>query len=172
MLYFGSISPYSGKTAVDAYTNFPNFCCRCLQPNPQGSWQVKNSQREKLENGVVLVREVAVQVPMCGQCRRAIRLRDVGVIGAAFAVGVLALGLWYWDTPKLDYLPYGVVFAVIVFFLALVVLGCLFSPKRVAYLQPDGTDIAFANREYQRMYTGESRRGRKDDVDWREINWR
>jgi hypothetical protein len=172
MLYFGRDSPYSGKPAVDAYTNFPNFCCHCLRPDPQGTWLVKNSQREKLDGGVIRVHEVSVQVPLCGRCRWDIRRRDVGVLGTALAAAALALALWYWDTPKLEYLPYGAVFAVIVFFLAAVVLACLFGPKRVAYLQPDGSDIAFANPEYQRMYTGESRRGRPNDVDWRELNWR
>jgi len=172
MLYFGRFSPDSGKLAVDAYTNFPNVCCRCLKPDPQGTWPIKNSQREKLESGVVLVHEVSVPVPLCGPCRRDLRLRDLGVIGAAFAVGAVALGLWYWNTPKLNYLPYGAVLAVIVFFLVAVVLACLVGPKPVAYLKSDGSDIVFANPEYHRMYTGESRRGRTDDVDWREVNWR
>jgi hypothetical protein len=157
---------------MDAYTNFPNFCCRCLQPNPQGSWPVKNCQRQRFDDGSVEVTQVAVQVPLCGQCRRDIRLRDAGVLGAALAVAVLVLGLWYWDTPKLDYLPYGAVLAVIVFFLVAVVLACLCGPKQVAFLQPDGSDITFANPEYQRMYTGESRAGRQDEVNWREIDWR
>jgi hypothetical protein len=172
MLCFGSLEPFSGKPAVDAYTNFPNFCCRCLQSNPQGSWQIKNSQRTKLETGTVVVREVSVRVPLCGRCRWDIRLRDVGGLGVAFSVASLALGLWYWNMPKRDYLPFGVILALFVFFLVAIVLGCVLGPRRVAYLEPDGSDITFANPQYQRMYTGESRPGRQDEVDWRHINWR
>ena len=96
----------------------------------------------------------------------------VGRVGVALAVAALVLGWWWWDLPDLNYLPYGVVLAVIVFFVALVVVAWLFGPKRVAYIEPDGSDIKFANPEFQKMYTGESRRGRPDDVDWNKVNWR
>jgi hypothetical protein len=157
---------------VDAYTNFPNYCCRCLRANPQGTWWVKNSQSQQRDNGAVLVREVSVQVPLCGSCGWDLRLRDLGVIGAAFAVAGLALGWWYLDTPDLAYLPYGVGLAVIVYFVVLIVLACLVGPGQVAYLEPDGSNITFANPEYQRLYTGESRPGRRDEGDWRANNWR
>ncbi len=67
------------------------------------------------------------------------------------------------------------VFALVVGAAAVFVLDRILKPealKRVAYLNVDGSDIRFANPEYQRMYTGESRRGKKDEVDWRQVHWR
>jgi hypothetical protein len=169
---FRQVVTVAGRLAVDAYTNFPNYCCRCLQPNPQGTWEVKNSQSQQRENGAVLVREVSVQVPLCGSCGWALRLHDLGTVGAAFSVAGLALAWWYWDTPDLAYLPYGVGLAIVVFFVVLIVLACTVGPSQVAHLEPDGSDITFANPEYQRLYTGESRPGRQGQGDWRANNWR
>jgi hypothetical protein len=113
-----------------------------------------------------------VQVPLCNQCRRDMRLRDVGIFGAGVAAGALALGLWYVSMPKLSYLAIGAVLAVIVFFVVAVALESVFRHKRLAYLEPDGSDITFANPEYQRIYTGASRPGREKEVDWGELNWK
>ena len=156
---------------MDAYTKFPNFCCCCLKPNPRCTWQVSNSKRQKLESGAVLLRVVSVRVPICEQCRRGMRLHNAGVVGAALAAGTLALIWWYWDTPKLSYLPVGAVLALIVFFVVAIVLESLVGPKRVAYLEPDGSDITFANAEYQRLYTGASRPGRENEADWGDLHW-
>ena len=141
-----------------------------LGPTPK-VLTVKNAKRQ---DGVTasFLREVSVEVPLCRQCRRDIKVRVAGVLSAGFAAGSLALALWYWDTPKLSYLPFGVVFAGIIFLVVAILLSCLFGPKQIAYLQPDGSDIAFANDEYQRMYSGESRPGREDDVHWGEVHWK
>jgi hypothetical protein len=41
MPYFGSYYTGPKSASVDAYTNFPKFCCRCLKPSPEGTWPVK-----------------------------------------------------------------------------------------------------------------------------------
>src|SRR5262245_5331950 len=175
-LYFGRFQPCFGRIAVDAYTNFPKFCCHCLEPDPDGTWPISNSQRENLGNGRYQIRSASVRVPMCGQCRGNLRLRDLGAVVGALAAGALFLGWWVWDTQfDLYYLPFGLIFAAIVAAPVLLVLAWLFkvpSLTSIAHLEPDGTNITFANPEYQKMYTGESRRGKKDDVDWRQVHWR
>src|SRR3954453_20060553 len=100
---------------MDAYTDFPNFCCRCLQPDPQGTWPVKNCRREKRDNGVLVIHHVAVQVPLCKSCRRELRLRDFAVIAAALLLAALTLGLWWLNVPRVSSLLWGGALSLAVF---------------------------------------------------------
>jgi hypothetical protein len=161
---------------VDAYTSFPDYCCLCLRPKPDGTWQVRNSSTKYLGDNRYEVTTASVRVPVCGSCRRNMRLREVAAAAGALVVAALAFGWWYLDTKgDRGYLIAGAVGALIVALVAFLVLGWLFNvPTRtsVAHIEVDGSDIVFANPDYQRLYTGESRQGRQDDADWRQLNWR
>jgi hypothetical protein len=161
---------------MDAYTNFPDFCCICLRPDPRGTWRVKNSSMEHVGDNRYLTKWAQVDVPLCGGCRLGIwgRLALVLLCSLAAAGGVF--GWWYLDTRgETKYLLIGAGLAVVAGFVSFLVFLWLFdadAPKRIAYLRADGSDIEFANPEYQKLYTGESKPGRTNEVNWREANWR
>jgi hypothetical protein len=156
---------------MNACTDFPNFCCRCVQPDPQGTWPVKNCRSEQRDNGVLVIHHVEVQVPLCKSCRRELHLRDFGVIAGALVLAALTLALWWLNTPGVDSLLLGGALSLAVFFVSLIVFNCICGPRPIAHLRPDGSDITFANPEYQGMYTGENRRG-KQEIDWDRMQWR
>jgi hypothetical protein len=156
-----------------AYTRFPNFCCRCLRPDPRGTVRVTAQDMKYVGNNRMQVQSAAVSVPLCGRCRWDIRLRGVVAAVGALAIGGLAFLWWYWDSRgDPDYLLYGGGFALVVWFVAFLVLATLTKAgMQVARIEPDGTDVRFFNPEYQQMYTGESKPGQKE-VDWRQVPWR
>lgn len=161
---------------MDAYTNFPNFCCLCLRPDPRGTWRVKNASMEHVGGNRYLTTAAQVDVPLCGSCRWNIWLRLAAVLLCTLAVAGAVFGWWYLDTRgEAKYLLIGAALAVGAGFVSALVFLWLFdadAPKRIAWLRPDGSDIQFANPEYQKMYTGESKRGQTGEVNWREVNWR
>jgi len=157
-----------------AYTRFPNFCCLCMRPDPRGTLKVTAQDTKHLGNGRMEVTAAAVDVPLCGRCRWDLRLRCVVTAVGGVAVGALAFLWWLWDSRfDADSLPYGGGFALVVAFVAFLVLSILTKAgKQVARLQPDGTDLRFFNTEYQALYTGESKPQGQGQVDWRQVPWR
>ena len=146
---------------MDAYTNFPDYCCLCLRPSPDSTWKVSNGQSKHLDGGRYEVTSVSTHVPVCSSCRWNMRMREVAAAVGALVIGALALGWWYLETKgHRGYLIGGAIGALILCLPAFLVLGWLFNVpthRSVAYIEVDGSDITFANPEYQRMYTGEAR---------------
>jgi hypothetical protein len=161
---------------VDAYTKFPDCCCLCLRPHPGGSREVRNGQVKYLGDGRYETTSVSVRVPVCSSCNWSIRMRQVATAVGALGFAGLTFAWWYADTKgSTVYLIGGAILALIVGGIAGLVLGWLFQTpthRSIAYLEVDGSDITFANPEYQALYTGESRPGGRPGKDWGEVNWR
>jgi hypothetical protein len=158
-----------------AYTNFPNYCCLCLRPDPDGSWRVSNAEMKYVGEGRYRTKGASVHVPVCSSCRWDLWYRRAAAVIGALGVAGGVFAWWHWDTKgDPNYLVAGVIVSLVVGFLVLIVLSWLFHNKftKVAHIEPDGTDIRFANPEYQRMYTGESREWRQDVRDDGEGRWR
>ena len=157
-------------------TGFPNCCCRCLRPNPGGSWHLTKTARTHLFDNVYETRYAEARVPMCAGCRWDLRFRVVIAAFGALAVVAGVFGWWYLDTKgDRNYLLIGAVlsfFAGIPVFAVLAWLLDADAPWKIAVLSLDGSGIQFANPEYQRMYIGEAPAWRKEEAVAEKDPWR
>src|SRR5688572_7469665 len=55
---------------------FPDYCCVCLDPEPQSSWQFDTVEvGYDKKTGEDWTKETWIDVPMCDQCRRKLKAR-------------------------------------------------------------------------------------------------
>src|SRR5262249_34338319 len=150
------------------------YCSLCLTPHPGGSWEVRNGDVKSLGGGRYETTTVSVRVPLCGSCRWNLRMREVAAALGALGLAGLVVGPWYCDA-KADGMILGAGIALVLGYVTFLVLGFLFNapgPRTVAYLEKDGTDITFANPEYQVLYTGEARPAGPQKAKIHEGHWR
>jgi hypothetical protein len=155
-------------------SGFPNYCCKCLRPNPGGSWEITRGERNHLHDDVYETKYAHARVPMCAGCRWGLLSRVVVAALGAIAVAGAAFGWWYTEMKGQPvYLLAGAFGAFIIGCVAFAVLAWLVdADARVAVLSLDGAGIQFANPEYQRLYIGESRGGGRYEPEREKDPWR
>jgi hypothetical protein len=69
-------------------TSFPNFCCMCLCPRPDGTWPIVSRYCSGGSYPVCEMTTIKFSVPMCSACRWDRRRRDLFL-----GLGTLGIGL-------------------------------------------------------------------------------
>lgn len=142
--------------------HFPDRCCRCMAPSPTKEWQVRNGKRVEDTNVHVTFH---IAVPVCSDCWSTLRRTQLQVTAVTLFLALLAaIALWYYDPfdsrnaePKNVFMIWSVtaIFLAPLFLGVHFAIGAIFVPRHlrsVAYLNRDGNQLTFYNREYQRLF--------------------
>jgi hypothetical protein len=163
---------------MPAYTNFPNCCCRCLRPNPGGTWMVVQRYGGRYLPGT-LVQEVTkyiFEVPMCRACCWTIHCRRAIAFLLSAGIGLFTLVAFMIAAKSNENFKFvGMVSCWVAGIAAYFGLRGAFKArtlKDIACIDYDGSEIRFWNDEYQKLYTGECRVVSKRDRNPDELTWR
>jgi hypothetical protein len=159
---------------VPDYSDFPNFCCLCLRPDPGGTWHVVHKSRRFENYPVYQESTVRFNVPMCRACRwkrRCLRWLAIGLSLFIGLVTMIAFAVLVKNSGGKNGIlvpasgPIGAAIAGLCLWHALKL-----SSVHIAVTNWEGTWFQFGNPIYQKLYTGEHKIGRQveqDALPWR-----